>query len=150
MSTKRMAIDDKSSWSMYYKNQIFYILVSLCFFTYALFHYIRYKDVEARSIFKVVPIVNKSCSAAPRLISSVKVLHNNKLYAVELSYDSCYKYSIGNKVTLLYDEKYNRFYLLNYFNIFNFRVVFITIILVLLVFLWKRVVSYLQKKRDLI
>lgn len=42
---------------MYYKNQIFYILVSFCFFAYAAFHYTRYQDVESRSVLQDATIV---------------------------------------------------------------------------------------------
>ncbi len=126
---------------MYYKNQTFFIFVSLCFFAYSIFHYVRYQDVESRSIIQVVTVVNKSCSAAPRLASGLKVSKNDKNYSVELPYDSCYKYSIGDKVSLLYDERYNRFYLPNYFNVYRFRAILTGIILFVIIFPWKGIVS---------
>lgn len=122
---------------MYYKNQIFYILIAFCFFAYAIFHFIRYQDIESRSTSEVVTIINTSCSAAPKLASGIKVSKNNKEYSVELPYDSCCKYSIGDKIRLLHDEKYSRFYLPNYFRVYRFRAIFTTITLILIIFPWK-------------
>lgn len=129
----------------YYKNQIFFVLVSFCFFAYAIFHYIRYKDVESRSTLEVVTIMNISCSAAPRLASGIKISKNNREYSVELPYDTCYKYSVGENISLLHDEKYNKFYLPDYFSVYKFRTILTTIILVLVIFPWKGVVSSASK-----
>jgi len=131
---------------MYYKNQIFYIFVSFCFFAYAIFHYTRYKEVESRSTSQVVIIVNKSCSAAPRLASGLKVSSNNKEYSVELPYDTCYKYSIGDKVKLLYDKKYDHFYLPSYFYVYKFRAIATVVVLFIIILPWKRIVLFFKRK----
>lgn len=133
---------------MYHKSQIFYTLASFCVFTYAIFHYIRYKAVESYSSFEVVPIVNTSCRNSTRSASGIKVSRNNKEYSVELPYDTCNKYSIGDKVSLLYDEKYNRFYLPNYFRVYRFRAIFTTIIFVLVILPWKGIVSSVFKRKS--
>jgi len=131
---------------MYYKNQTFFIFVSLCFFGYSIFHYARYQDVQSRSIILVVTVVNKSCNAAQRAASGLKVSKNNKNYSVELPYDSCYKYSIGDKVSLLYDERCDHFYLPNYFSVYRFRAIVIGLILFSVIFPWKRIVQYRRLK----
>lgn len=130
---------------MYYKNQTFFIFVSFIFFIYATFHYLRYSDVKIRSKVETVTIVRTSCSAAPKLASAIVVSKNNKDFSVELPYDSCYKYSSGDRINLLYDEKYSRFYLSNYFGVYKFRAIFTAIIMLIVIIPWKSIVSSISK-----
>lgn len=124
---------------MFYKNQFFYAFISFCVFSYALFHYFRYKELESPANLQVVSIVSTSCSAAPRLASGLKILKNHKEFSVELPYDSCSKYSIGDHISLIYDQKFSRFYLPDYFRVYRFRAMFTMIIFIMTVLPWKRI-----------
>lgn len=114
---------------MYNRNQLLAITVVLCFFIFSMFHYFRYKYLEDERNLKNVTILNTSCAAAPRVASSIKVSFNNKEYSLQLPYERCYKYTSGDKIDLLYDFKYDQFYLLDFFNVYKSRFLFTALIL---------------------
>jgi len=114
---------------MYNRNQLFGITVVLCFFIFSTIHYFRYKYLEEKRNLKKVTILNTSCSATPRGASSINVSFNNKEYYLQLPYERCYKYASGDKIDLLYDFKYDQFYLLDFFNVYKNRFLFTALIL---------------------
>lgn len=126
---------------MYYKNQFFFILIALSFFMYAMFHYLRYHDLDVVNNIKKVTVFNTSCTAAPRMTSGMKVSYQNKHYSVSLPYKNCSKYSSGDEVELLYDVKYDKFYLPDFVKVYRYRVVFIGYVLLGLIMPWKYVVK---------
>ncbi len=114
---------------MYNRNQLLAITVVSCYFIFSMFHYFRYKYLADVRNLKKVTIVNTSCTAAPRMASGIKVSFNNKEYSLGLSYERCYKYASGDKIDLLYDLKYDQFYLSDFFNFYKTRFIFTGLIL---------------------
>ena len=88
-------------------------------------------------------IVEKRCSAAPSITSFVKVKKGNKTYTVNLPEQECVNYSIGEKIELNYNKKYDYFYIPTMEKAVNSRIIFSTLALLLSVFPWKYL---LQKK----
>lgn len=82
-------------------------------------------------------IVDKSCNAGSKSVSSVKVTRSGKTYAVQLPYSKCLALNIGDKPALYYSEKYDYYYLPGLLQIYLIRVVVTAIVLVLLVLPWK-------------
>ena len=126
---------------MYYKNQFFFILITLSFFMYAMFYYLRYHGLDVVNNIKDVAVLNTSCTAAPRMASGMKVSFQNKDYSINLTYEDCSRYSSGDKVELLYDVKYDQFYLPDSIKVFIYRVIFAGCVLLTLIIPWKYVVK---------
>lgn len=108
---------------------------------YAMFHYLRYHGLDVVNNVKEVAVLNTSCTAAPRMASGMKVSFQNKDYSINLPYENCSKYSSGDKVELLYDVKYDQFYLPDFVNVVRYRVIFVGFVLLTLIIPWKYVVK---------
>lgn len=92
-------------------------------------------------------IVDKSCSIAPRLKSSIKVLRGGKIYSVELTSKDCIKLNIGDRVKLYYNAAYDYYYLPGFLKVHLIRFVLSSISLFLVMLPWKLLVSTLVNKK---
>lgn len=108
---------------------------------YAMFHYLRYHGLDVVNNVKEVSVLSTSCTAAPRMASGMKVSFQNKDYSINLPYEDCSRYSSGDKVELLYDVKYDQFYLPDFVKVFRYRVIFAGCVLLTLIIPWKYVVK---------
>ncbi|MGA6119178.1 hypothetical protein [Sphingobacterium anhuiense] len=126
---------------MYNKNQFFFILITLSFFMYAMFHYLRYHGLDFVNNVKEVTVLNTTCTAAPRMASGMNISFQNKDYSINLPYEDCSRYSAGDKVGLLYDKKYDQFYLLDSVKVLRYRVIFVGCVLLTLIIPWKYLVK---------
>jgi hypothetical protein len=117
----------------FYKNQSFFFLIALAFFSYAMFYYVQNKNLERNSKLEKMLIVDKSCNAGSKSVSSIKVTRNGKTYSVQLPYSKCLELNIWGKVGLYYNEKYDYYYLPGLLRIYLIRVVVTALVLILLV-----------------
>jgi len=108
---------------------------------YAMFHYLRYHGLDDVNNLKEVEVFNTSCTAAPRMSSGMKVDFQKKVYSINLPYENCSNYSSGDKVELLYDVKYDQFYLPDFVKVYRYRVLFVGFVLLALIMPWKYVVE---------
>ncbi|MFA7444645.1 MAG: hypothetical protein WCY89_01760 [Flavobacteriaceae bacterium] len=131
--------------SLYHKNQLFYLVVAILFFGYALFFYLQ-NDPTTTYVGEYL-IVNKRCSAAPRISSYVEIEKEGKAYTINLSEQKCRNYAIGQKIILNYNEKYDYFFHADSQRnkVDNFRLIVSSIAVFLLLLPWK----YLLRTFDL-
>lgn len=129
----------------YYKNQWFYLLVAMGFFIYALFFFIQNNNTEKNFIIEHHVITQKRCSAAPRINSFIQVEKKGKTYTVNLPEKECINYSIGDKIKIYYNYKYDYFHLLNRNQAEISRVTISGIAFILLLLPWKYIKGKLSK-----
>lgn len=126
---------------MYYKYQGFYLVIALAFFIHSLFFYIQnnYNETIAEEHF----IVNKRCSAAPRISSFIEIEKQKKIYTVNLSEQDCRSYSVGQKILLNYNKKYDYFFYpdSSRIKVEIFRILISSIIVFLLLLPWKYMIK---------
>jgi len=121
----------------FFKYQLYYALISLIFFSHAIFYYYQNSHLEKTATLSKQLITDISCSVAPRSKSSIKVIKNDRVYSVDLPSERCLKLNKGEKILLYYNEKYDYYYLPGALRIHLIRVIVTGSILILLVLPWK-------------
>jgi len=122
---------------LYYKNQLFYIIVATVFFAGALFFYLQNINSEKNAVLEFHKILEKSCSVATKISSYVRVEKKGKIYTANLSEQDCADLNIGENVKLFYNKKYDYFFYPGREKVYSIRVIFSGIIFFLVLLPWK-------------
>ncbi|OYX83286.1 MAG: hypothetical protein B7Y83_11915 [Flavobacteriales bacterium 32-34-25] len=129
---------------LYHKYQGFYLIIASVFFGNALFLFIQDDYTERFSIKENYLIIDKRCSAAPSITSFVEIKKGRKTYTVDLPEKECVNYSVGEKIPLYYNKRYDYFIYPDR-NVINLsRLVFSGIAFFLLLLPWKLITTLLK------
>ena len=90
----------------YLKYQLFYLLIASFAFGYSLFIYsqnINFEDLPSENHI----ITKLNCSYAPRVLSSIWIKKNNKVYSITLPEKECSNHYVGETVELKYNKQFD-------------------------------------------
>jgi hypothetical protein len=132
--------------ALYFKSQGFYLIVAFAFFSYALFFYIQNNSTHNKAVVENHTIVNKRCSAAPRVNSFVQINIEGKLYTINLSEKECINKSVGKKITLYYNENHDYFIYENRQDIDTSRLIISAIAFFLMLLPWRYIFTQIKSK----
>ena len=123
---------------LYFKYQGFYLIIATAFFGYALFYFIQNNNTERFSNKEYCLIIDKRCSAAPRINSFVQIKKNGRKYTVDLPDQECVNYSVGEVISVYYNKRYDYFFYAYRNKTDMSRLVISGVIFLLLLLPWKR------------
>ncbi len=124
---------------LYYKYQVFYLIIAAAFLGYSLFYYIQNSNPEKFSIKESHLIIDKRCSATPRINSFVQIIKHDKIYTVNLPEQECVNHSVGEQITLYYNKRYDYFFYPDRYETYLSRVIISGIAFLLLLLPWRHI-----------
>ena len=115
-------------------NILIYLLRAflILFFIFFVCYYFDIKNLtknEKPNLYKIEVLTCKLRSG-----SSAGIYHNEKYYSIGIKKEDCYKYNLGDKISLYYNKKFDYFYVPNTLVLYE-RYIYASLFLVILSFL---------------
>lgn len=131
---------------MYYKNQIVIIIISVVVNAFALFFYFQDREMERSGTIKFYEVLLQSCRNY-KGGSSIRIGYGSQIYAIGLSNRECPKYPVGSKIALIYNARFDYFYMPDGLKRDRNRLIFTGSIFVLSLLPWRKFNSRKRNKR---
>lgn len=132
----------------YYKYQKILGLLSFLAFLYVCFFYYQNSKLENFGKLELFEVINQGCRNS-KGTSSVHISYNRKTYFIRLANGECYKYPVGSKITLIYNDYFDYFYFPNSLSRDRYRLIFTFSLFFFSILPWKIVLEnwIIKKKR---
>ncbi len=93
-------------------------------------------EMENKGKLNFYSVFSQSCGNN-RGSSSVYINYNQKVYSIRLPNVDCLKYPIGSKIGLIYNDKFDYFYIPDGLEKDISRLIFIGVVIIILLIKWK-------------
>ena len=119
----------------YYNYQILLLALAIGVLAYTYFFYIQNSNLEKSGTRASFEIIEQYCRYARE--GSVQIRYSDDLYSIVLANGECFKYPVGSKIILIYNEKFDYFFIPNGQKHMVFRLYFTVSCIILSILPWK-------------
>lgn len=128
----------------YYKNQLYIITLIFIGVLFSSYFYFHHKKIEQNNNFITTTILDVSCGGFKRS-SLIKLIINNKDYYLEIG--NCKSKKRFDKVNVLYDETYDKYFVSGRSEKNIRQIKFLSIFLIIFLLPWKGIFQNTKFKK---
>lgn len=93
----------------YYKTQLLIICIIILGLIFTVKQFDQYRQAMNQNHILSEKVIKQNCHAAPRMKSTVWINSNKKIYSIEIPYEECVNYPVGNYIKTFYNMNNDEF-----------------------------------------